>query len=180
VIVFGRRRKPPANVRPALERNERVLAWARTADEPAGAVVVTNLGLWLPGRDGRLGWHQIHKATWAGSRLTVVPSRPVGDGVGDEGSAYTVMADDAAVTVGLADPDDVPATVRDRVTKSVAYTAHHPLPAGGIRVVARRIAGINGVAWHVRYDDGTDPADPTVVAVTAELVGEAAAPMRPE
>jgi hypothetical protein len=180
VIVFGRRRKPPANVRPALERNERVLAWARTADDPAAAVVVTNLGLWLPGQDGRLGWHQIHKATWAGSRLTVVPSRPVGDGVGDEGSPYTVMADDTAVTVSLADPDDVPATVRERVTKSVAYTAHFPLPAGGIRVVARRVAGRNGVAWHVRYDDGVDPADPAIVAVTAELVGEAATPMRPE
>jgi hypothetical protein len=180
VIVFGRRRKPPANVRPALERNERVLAWARTTDGPAAAVVVTTLGLWLPGRDGRLGWHQVHKATWSGAKLTVVPSRPVGDGVADEGSAYTVMADDAAVTVSLAEPDNVPATVRERVTKSIAYTAHHPLPGGGIRVVARRVAGVNGVAWHVRYDDGTDPADPEVVAATAELVADAAAPMRPE
>jgi hypothetical protein len=180
VIVFGRRRKPPANVRPALERNERVLAWARTTEEPAAAVVVTTLGLWLPGRDGRLGWHQVHKATWSGSKLTVVPSRPVGDGVGDDGPAYTVMADDAAVTVSLADPDDVPVIVRQRVTKSVAYTAHHPLPGGGIRIVARRVAGVNGVAWHVRYDDGTDAADPEVVAATAELVADAAAPMRPE
>lgn len=179
--MFGRRRrKPPANVRPALERNERVLAWARSIDDPAVAVVVTTLGLWLPGTAGRLGWHQVHKATWAGSRLTVVPSRPVGAGVGDEGSDYTVMADDAAVTVNLADPGDLPAVVRQRVTRSVAYTAHHPLPAGGVRVVARRIAGQDGVTWHVRYDDGTDPEDPAVVAVTAELVGEAAAPMRPE
>jgi hypothetical protein len=181
VIVFGRRRrKPPASLRPALERNERVVAWARTADSPAGAVVVTTQGLWLPGRAERLGWHQVHKATWAGSRLTVVPSRAVGDGVADEGSAYTVMVDDDAVVVNLADPDDVPASVRERVTKSVAYTVHYPLPEGGVRVVARRIAGVNGVAWHVRYDDGTDPADPTVVAATAELVAEAAAPMRPE
>ena len=36
-----------------------------------GAVVVTTRGLWLPGRD-RLGWHEIHKATWAGPRLTVI------------------------------------------------------------------------------------------------------------
>jgi hypothetical protein len=180
VIVFGRRRrKPPASLRPALERNERVLAWARSADDPSQAVVVTTLGLWLPGR-GRLGWHQIHKATWSGSRLTVVPSHPVGDGVADEGSAYTVMADDTAISVTLSDPGDVPATVRQRVTKSVAYTAHHPLPSGGVRVVARRVAGVNGVTWHVRYDEGTDETDPAVVAVTGEFVGQAAAPMRPE
>jgi hypothetical protein len=179
VIVFGRRRKPPAKLRPALERSERVLAWARTADDPTHAVVVTTLGLWLPGRP-RLGWHQIHKATWSGSRLTVVPSTPVGEGAGEDGSTYTVMADDAAVNVNLADPDNVPFTVRQRVTRSVAYTAHYPLPIGGVRVVARRVAGVNGVTWHVRYDDGTDAADPDVIAVTAELVAEAAAPMRPE
>jgi len=175
VIVFGRRRKPPAQLRPALERNERVLTWARSADDPSAAVVVTSLGLWLPGRPGRLGWHQIHKATWSGSRLTVVPSRAVGSG-----ASYTVVADDTVVSVNLGDPGDVPATVRERVTKSVAYTAHHPLPTGGLRVVARRVAGVNGVAWHVRYDDGTDAEDPDVQAFTEELVAEAATPMRPE
>jgi hypothetical protein len=180
VIVFGRRRKPPAKLRPALERGERVLAFARVTDDAATAVVVTNLGLWLPGRP-RLGWHQIHKATWAGSRLTVVPSLPAGDGVTEDGIAYTVMDDDAAVVVNLAEPGDVPNTVRQRVTKSVAYTAHHPFPVGGgVRVVARRVAGADGPAWHVRYDDGTDRTDPDVVAVTAELVADAAAPMRPE
>ena len=37
-----------------------------------GAVVVTTRGLFLPGRE-RLGWHQIHKASWANPKLTVVP-----------------------------------------------------------------------------------------------------------
>jgi hypothetical protein len=179
VIVFGRRRKPPANLRPALERNERVLAWARTAEDASLAVVVTTLGLWLPGRP-RVGWHEIHKATWSGSRLTVMPSVPVGAGVAADESPYTVVADDVAVHVNLTDPGNVPFTVRERVTKSVAYTAHHPLSTGGVRVVARRVAGVDGVAWHARYDDGTDPTNPEVVAVTAELVAEAAAPMRPE
>ncbi len=177
--MFGRRRKPPAKLRRPFERGERVLAWARSADDPAAAVVVTTLGLWLPGRD-RFGWHQINKATWSGSRLTVVPSVAVGDGLGQDGSNYTVMADDAAVAVNLTDPGNVPLTVRQRVTKSVAYTAHHPLPVGGVRVVARRVPGRNGVAWHVRYDDGTDAADPSVAAFTSELVAEAAEPMRPE
>jgi hypothetical protein len=178
-MVFGRRRKPPAKLRPALERNERVLAWAPKADDASLAVVVTSLGLWLPGRP-RLGWHQIHKATWSGSRLTVVPSVAVGDGVGEDGSAYTVMADDAPVEITLTDPGSVPMSVRQRVTKSVAYTAHYPLPVGGVRVVARRVAGVDGVSWHVRYDDGTNITDPDVIAMTAEIVAEAAEPMRPE
>ena len=78
---------------PPLERDERVLAWARAADDPAAAVVVTTLGLWLPGRPERLGWHQIHKATWAGSRLTVVPSAARSA----TACGYTVMADDTPV-----------------------------------------------------------------------------------
>src|SRR5262249_10630769 len=86
-------------------------------------VVVTTLGLWLPDRP-RLGWHQIHKATWSGARLTVVPAVPVGDG-----GTYTVMADDAPVTAHLADAGDVPAAVRARVTRSVAVTAGGPAVA---------------------------------------------------
>lgn len=167
MIVFGRR-KPPAALRPSLERGERMLAWASTASEPVGAVVVTTLGIWLPGRE-RLGWHQIHKATWSGSRLTVVAAVPQGSADG-----YTVMADDAPVVVQLADAGDVPEEVRQRVTRSVAFTAHHPLPGGGVRVVARRVPGRDGLAWHVRYDEGTDAADPAIAEATAELVAEAA------
>lgn len=173
-MVFGRRRKPPARARPALERNERIIAWAPTSDEPTAAVVVTTLGLWLPGRH-RLGWHQIHKATWDPSKLTVIPSMAVSSEPG-----YAVMADDAPVVVGLSDPDDVPRRVRERVTRSVAYTQHYPLPGGGVRVVARRVPGRDGVDWHVRYDEGTDTADPDVIAATAEIVAEAAAPIAPE
>jgi hypothetical protein len=186
--VFGRR-KLPAKLSPKLDRSERVLAWSRTADDPNAVVVVTTLGLWLPGRP-RLGWHQIHKATWSGARLTVVPAVAVGDPVPMDGQgtarpsrsegalSFVVMADDASVTVHLADPGDVPTAVRQRVTRSVAYTVHHPLSTGGVRVVARRIPGMDGLAWHVRYDEGTDTTDPAVIATTAELVAEAATPVR--
>jgi hypothetical protein len=166
--VFGRKRRIPSESRPALARDERVLSWAPA--EPAGAVVVTDRGVWLPGHE-RLGWHQIHKATWANSRLTVIPSTQVGEGQG-----YAVMADDAPLVVSLSRPDDVPSDVRTRVTRSVAFTAHFPLPSGGVRVVARRIPGRNGVDWHVRYDEGTDRDDPEVVAATVEIVAEASAP----
>jgi hypothetical protein len=184
--VFGlkglsmRRRRLPAEARPGLDRDERVLAWATAATDgdeatatPEGVVIVTTRGVWLPGHQ-RLGWHEVHKATWTGSRLTVTPSRWVADGDG-----YAVMADGTPVVVGLTDSDGVPAEVRDRVTRSVAYTAHHPLPGGGVRVVARRVPGVNGVTWHVRYDDGTDAADPAVVAATATLVAGACAPDEP-
>jgi len=132
---------------------------------------VTNRGVWLPGRPERLGWHEIHKAAWSEPSLTVVPAVQVGVGEG-----YAVMADEPPVVVSLADPDDVPVQVRNRVTRSVAYTRHHAFPGGGARVVARRVSGMDGVAWHVRYDDGTDPSDPEVVEATADLVAAASAP----
>jgi hypothetical protein len=187
VIGLRRKRKVPADVRAKLDRDERVIASAPTVSASSAsastalastvdrdsAVVVTNRGLWLPGRD-RLGWHEIHKATWSGPRLTVVPAVAV-----SEADRYTVMADDVAVVVALTGPGDVPAEVRDRVTRSVAYTAHHPLPGGGVRVVGRRVPGVNGVVWHVRYDEGTDAGDPDIVARTDDLVAQAARP-KPE
>jgi hypothetical protein len=173
VIVFGRR-KLPGSLRPKLDSGERLLAWARTADDPGQAVVVTTFGLWLPGRP-RLGWHEIHKATWAGSRLTVIPAVPVGEPVPMDGAgSYAVMSDGEPVSVALAEPGDVPPEVRTRVTRSVAFTAHHPLSLGGVRVVARRVPGVNGLVWHVRYDEGTPVDDPEMTAVTTEMVRQAA------
>lgn len=169
--MFGLKRLP-SGVRPALDRDERVVAWARAGTEPPSAVVVTTRGVWLPGRD-RLPWYAIHKASWGASQLTVVPSVRV-----SEGDGYDVMADGAPLAVALTDPRDVPHEIRTRVTRSVAYTSHHPFPdGGGVRVVGRRVAGRNGLMWHVRFDDGTDTADPEVMAVTAALVAEASAPV---
>jgi hypothetical protein len=172
VFGFLRRRRLPAALRPRLDRDERVVAWAAASGDGEGrsAVVVTNRGLWLPGRADRLDWHQIHKATWSGSQLTVVPAVQVGTGAG-----YAVMADDKAIGVRLTDPDDVPPQVRVRVNRSVAYTQHHALPDGGVRVVARRVTGTNGVTWQVRFDEGTDAGDPSIAEATAELVAAASA-----
>lgn len=170
---FLRRRRLPAALRPRIDRDERVVAWASTSDgdtDGRSAVVVTNRGLWLPDRAERLDWHQVHKATWSGSQLTVVPAVQVGTGEG-----YAVMADDRAIAVQLDDPDNVPPQVRNRVNRSVAYTRHHEVPGGGVRVVARRVAGVDGVTWHVRFDEGTDAADPSVTEATAELVAAASA-----
>ncbi|WP_433066954.1 hypothetical protein [Dactylosporangium sp. CS-033363] len=166
---FLKRRKLPAGRRPQLGEDERVVAWAGATGD--NVVVATNHGLWLPGAPERLGWHEIHKATWSGRQLQVVAARevPVGD------DAYAVMEDLPPIVVTLLDPDRVPEQVRVRVNKSIAHTSHHPLEEltgarGGVRVVGRRVPGVNGLRWTVRYDDGVDTSAPGVAEHTRELV----------
>jgi hypothetical protein len=165
--LFRRKPKLPADRRPALEPDERIVAWARADDE--GAVVATNRGLWLPGLH-RLGWHEIHKAIWSGRELVVTPASVVGERPG-----YTVVADQPILSTLLLEPGDVPDQVRARVTRSVAYTEHHPLPEGGVRVVARRVSGVDGLTWTVRYDPGT-PEDEAAVDDLVATAHAATAP----
>ncbi len=169
--ILRRKPKLPAALRPALEPDERVVAWAAVGD--GQALVATTRGLWLPG-GARLGWHDIHKAAWSGRELRVTPaeSAQVRDG-------YAVLVDGPVVSYLLLDPGELPDQVRTRVTKSVAFTAHYALPVGGVRVVGRRVSGENGLSWAVRYDSGTPVDMDEVVHVTNELVTaarDAAAP----
>ena len=160
-----RRPKLPAALKPALEPEERVLTWAPVDGDKA--LVATNLGLWLP--DGkRLGWHEIHKAAWSGRELRITPSE-----VAEERDEYAVLVDAPVIGFLLLEPGELPDQVRTRVTKSVAYTSHHPLNAGGVRVVGRRVPGRNGLTWAVRYDAGTPVKLPAVVELTGELVSAA-------
>lgn len=161
-MIFGRR-GPPPELRPRLDRDERVVAWARTGT--GGAVVATSAGLFLPGWDRRLGWHEIHKATWSGRELAVTPGEVVA-----ERSGYVVTVDRARVVLPMPDPGELPRVVRARVTRSVSFSSHHPVPGGGVRVVARRLPGIGGLRWVVRYDEGTDPDGPGVRDATEALV----------
>ena len=163
VLRLFRRRRLPAAARPPLAAGERVVAWAGATGD--ALVVATNLGLWLPVATGfapRLGWHEIHKATWSGRSLRLVPARAV---AAHEG--HVEMADEEPIEVTLLDPDRVPEQVRARVDRSIAYTQHHRLAGGGVRVVARRVPGRDGLRWTVRYDPGTAPA-PDAVAVLVE------------
>jgi hypothetical protein len=156
-----RRRRLPSALRPPLGADERVVAWAH-ADGDA-VVVATNRGLWLPG-PRFIGWHEIHKATWAGRSLTVVPAAAAGASEG-----YVEMRDLEPVSVTLPDPGRVPEQVHTRVTRSVAYTSHHRLPGGGgVRVVARRVPGRDGLHWTVRYDAGTAAAPADVAHLVAQ------------
>lgn len=174
-----RRPKLPAALRPALDPDERVVAWAPVGDDQA--LVATNYGLWLPDRLSlpaaenprmktmkRLGWHEIHKAAWSGRELRITPAE-----VAEVRDAYAVLVDGPVIGFLLLEPGELPDQVRARVTRSVAYTAHHPLSMGGVRVVGRRVRGRNGLSWAVRYDSGTPAQLGPVVELTGELVAAA-------
>lgn len=169
--LFRRTPKLPADRRPPLDPDERVLAWAAVADG-AGTVVATNRGLWRsePAGPARWGWHEIHKAVWSGRELAVTPAERVA-----ERNGYLVTTDLPTRTFPLLEPGDLPEQVRARVTKSVAVTAHHRFDGGGVRVVARRVSGVDGLIWTVRHDPGTSMDDPAVIATTDELVTAARA-----
>jgi hypothetical protein len=160
-----RRLRPPSDALAPLEPGERVTAWGRTSDD--GVLVATPLGLWAGG--ARLGWHEIHKARWDAGILTLVPSVEVEPGVREDAPPQRYV---------VAEPYGLPQEVRTRVTRSVAYSAHHRLGDGGVRIVARRVPGRDGLTWTVRYDPGTvrGPSDERRVA---DLVAAARAETAP-
>ncbi|SFE62951.1 hypothetical protein SAMN05421541_102702 [Actinoplanes philippinensis] len=145
-----------------------MVAWCQVAESPEDVVVATNHGLWLPSAVDRLGWHEIHKAAWSGRELRITPAETA-----VERDGYTVLVDGPVVSFLLLEPGELPDQVRARVTRSVAYTSHHSLPAGAVRVVGRRVPGRNGLSWAVRYDSGTPVDADEVLAATDELVGAA-------
>jgi hypothetical protein len=162
-----RRERPPEEALMPLDRDERVVSWGTIED--GSTVVATPRGLWFPAADGpeRLAWHLIDKAVWRDGTLTVTAAVDTGDGVLDELPPRTVR---------LATPRDLPATVRARVERSIAYTNHHALrPAGGVRVVGRRVTGQDGLAWQLVFDAGTDRDDPAVREQATRLVHHARA-----
>jgi hypothetical protein len=161
-----RRGRPPAEALAPLERGERVTAWGRTAG--GEILLATPLGLWMPGAE-RLGWHELHKARWDSGVLTLVRGVEAEPGVREDAPPQRHV---------LAEPGNLPAEIRTRVTRSVAFTAHHPLTAGGVRIVARRVPGRDGLDWVVRYDPGT-VRHPEEEQVVAELVAAARATMAP-
>jgi hypothetical protein len=160
------RREAPAVV-PPLESGERVITWGTTSD--GSTAVASTKALWLPAKAAseewhRLGWDEIHKAVWAEETLTVTPGVEVEDGV---------VADGRIRRVRLAEPRDLPAEVRTRVTRSVAYTTLRRLQGGGsVRVVARRVPGRDGLVWQLRFDDGADRTDPGVRAEAEGILTE--------
>jgi hypothetical protein len=161
-----RANRPPGDGMPMLPAGERVTAWGTTAD--GQTVVATQLALWLPTGEGhrRLPWQDVHKAAWSEGTMTITPGVEVEPGV---------VADGTVARLRLAEPRDMPGEVRARVTRSVAYSSHQPLTGlgGGVRVVARRVPGEDGLTWVLRFDEGVDRSDTAVRQAAERVLDEA-------
>jgi hypothetical protein len=171
-----RRERPSAEVVRLLDPGERVTGWADLAG--GGVAVATPLGVWLPGAAGpcdgpspayeRIPWYLIDKATWNPPRVALTVAVE-----GETLEGASVLVELPPRTLSLATARNLPMQVRDRVTRSVRHSAHHALaPGGGVWVVARRVAGRDGLTWQLRFDPGTDPGDPILrEQVTSLLAG---------
>jgi hypothetical protein len=143
----------PADVAGRLAADERVLAVAAMGDDEQ--LVVTSLGLWLPGPEGArlVGWHLISKATWKSGVLTVVEAEEA-ETIG----GAVLLADLPPRRLRLTEPGRVPETVHARVEGAIRSRHHRDLPGGGAWFVQRKVPGRDGVALQVRPDPGTDLA----------------------
>jgi hypothetical protein len=156
--LFGRER-PPASLVTLLDRGERPVAWADTAD--GGVVLATPLGLWWPFPSGprRIPWQRISKATWQDGRLGVVEA-DVDDGM---------INDRQPVSVELTTPRDLPAVVRKRVNQNIVRTELVSVAGGAVRFVQRRTPGADGFEWSARLEPGTPATRDVLAAVHARL-----------
>jgi hypothetical protein len=140
---------PPESFTGTLEPDERVLGSALLAGQ-GGAVVVTQLGLWLPeGR--RIGWHLLSKATWGGGLLVLTEAAEDGT-LG----AATVLVDQQPRRLALGEPGRVPELVHQRVTGAIRTRDRIDVPGGGAWLLRRAVPGRDGLVLQVRPDAGTD------------------------
>jgi hypothetical protein len=145
---------------------EKVLAWA---DSSSGAVVAgTRDALYIATPEARvqtrLPWEQVEAAAWDrdSSRLRV---SEVGTW-GEERVEHSLV---------IEEPGQLLELVRERVTASVVLQRHVPLTGRrGLRVIARRAPrGDRPLTWFYEYDEGIDPADPSVRAAAEAALAAA-------
>ncbi len=148
----------PGDVRLVVGAGERVIAWGR--DGHGDPVAVSALALYLPTASAgheRLPFEGIASAGWAEETLEVTT-------VGPDRRRYLVRLDE---------PGEVPPTVRERVTASIALSERVVLgPGAGARITARRVSGQDTLTWNVVFDPGLDPADPRLRDLAAAAVAE--------
>jgi hypothetical protein len=157
MALFRRRRETPPAI-DGLEPDERVLSWADTAD--GSVVAATPRGLWWPG-PRRIGWERIDKAIWRDGVLTVIEADVVED---------LLLVDRPPVSAQLAQPRDLPPTVRKRVEANIVRTELLAVPGGAVRFVARRVPGVDGLTWWAHLEDRT-PDTPAVRSAIAARLG---------
>jgi hypothetical protein len=158
--LFRRTSVPDAVKAVALGAGERRVAWAVTPDgEP---VVASNRALYLP--DGTtVGWDGIERAHWDKPVLRLIELTEQ-EGTGERHE----------VTLDLEHDTDLPEVVRARIGASVAWSSHVKLqPAGGVRIVGRRRAGLEVLDWQLVFDRGTDGSDPQLRAQAEEHLAAA-------
>lgn len=169
-----RRNGLPDTVRSALSlaRGERVLTASPLAP-PAPGGTIGSIGLWavateralhLPTGQGEwhvLPWQAIARAHWDADESVLHVEEVSGEGPA------------AAHAVPLAVPSLLPETVRERVTASIVVSRHVRLsPAGGVRIVARRVPGGGEPQWQLTHDPGLDPDDPQIRVRTSAALDE--------
>jgi hypothetical protein len=144
----------------ALGPGERRVAWAITPDEQP--VVASTRALYLP--DGTtLAWDAIERVHWEKTTLHLIELTE------HEGSGRRHQ-----VTLDLDHDTDLPEEVRTRVSASFAWSSHVKLrPAGGVRIVGRRRAGMEVVDWQLVFDRDTDPLNPALRAQAVEHLAAA-------
>jgi hypothetical protein len=128
-----------------LDPEEHVVAFADVRS--GGHLVVTNLGVWFPRADERVGWHLVSKATWAEGAMTFVVASEE-----DLGKAF-LLHDGPPRRFALGEPGKVPKAVHDRVTGSIASRARAVLPDGREGwMLERRLPGRDGTVRQIRPD----------------------------
>lgn len=158
--LFHRRDAPPVAALTSLDSEERVLAWADTAD--GKVVLATSRGLWWPEGDGRrlIGWQHISKAIWRDRVLAVIEADVVDD---------TLMIDRPAARAELSVPRNLPPTVRARVEANIVRSEVVAVAGGAARFVARKVPGEDGLRWWARLDPGTPDTAQVRSAISARL-----------
>jgi hypothetical protein len=147
------RRNPPAPAAAKkLAGSERVLAWAVTATD--AVLVATPVGLWWPsaavdedtaGEPELLPWWRIDKAVWRDEVLTITAAD----------ADDLLLVERRPMAQRLSDPGNLPAVIRKRIEGSIRKTERVSLPSGEVRVVARTVAGKDGLTWLARLEGGT-------------------------
>jgi hypothetical protein len=165
--MLRRRERPPSDAISQLDPDERVVSWARLVDgarlaDGDAVVVATPRGLWLPSGPGyrRVGWELIDKAVWSDGVLSIVEAEVIDD---------LLLRDRPPLSLKLAEPRDLPPTVRKRVETSVVRSEVLAVAGGAARFVARRVPGRDGVTWWARLEAGTRDTAATRASVRERL-----------